>query len=51
MRAVIPRIVGLDLKDKLAIARAMIALTPALPTDNAENFQAWLERHDKQAGD
>ena len=35
----------LDLKDKLAIARAMIALTPALPTDNAENFQVWLERH------
>ncbi len=35
----------LDLKDKLAIARAMLALTPALPHDNGENFQAWLERH------
>ena len=35
----------LDLKDKLAIARAMLALTPALPPDNGENFQAWLERH------
>ena len=35
----------LDLKDKLAIARAMLALAPALPNDNGENFQAWLERH------
>ena len=35
----------LDLKDKLAIARAMLALMPALPDDNGENFQAWLERH------
>ncbi len=35
----------LDLKDKLAIARAMMALIPALPSDNGENFQAWLERH------
>src|ERR1700678_123468 len=35
----------LDLNDKLAIARAMIALTPALPNDNGENFLAWLERH------
>ena len=35
----------LDLKDKLAIARAMLALTPALPHDDGENFQAWLERH------
>ncbi|MGB8889744.1 MAG: hydroxysqualene dehydroxylase HpnE [Candidatus Korobacteraceae bacterium] len=34
----------LDLKDKLAIARAMLALTPSLPSDNGENFQAWLER-------
>jgi squalene-associated FAD-dependent desaturase len=35
----------LDLKDKLAIGRAMIALVPSLPADNGENFQAWLERH------
>jgi squalene-associated FAD-dependent desaturase len=35
----------LDLKDKLAIARAMMALIPALPPDNGDNFQAWLERH------
>jgi zeta-carotene desaturase len=35
----------LDLRDKLAIARAMLALVPSLPNDNGENFQAWLERH------
>ena len=35
----------LDLGDKLAIARAMMALTPSLPSDNGENFQAWLLRH------
>jgi zeta-carotene desaturase len=35
----------LELKDKLAIARAMMALVPSLPGDNGENFQAWLERH------
>ncbi|MGC2112354.1 MAG: hydroxysqualene dehydroxylase HpnE [Candidatus Korobacteraceae bacterium] len=35
----------LDLKDKLTIARAMMALTPSLPNDNGENFQAWLLRH------
>ncbi len=35
----------LDLKDKLAIARAMLAMVPSLPIDNGENFQAWLERH------
>jgi squalene-associated FAD-dependent desaturase len=35
----------LDLKDKLAIGRAMMALVPSLPADNGENFQAWLERH------
>ncbi len=35
----------LDLKDKLAIARGMMALTPSLPRDNGENFQAWLLRH------
>jgi squalene-associated FAD-dependent desaturase len=35
----------LDLKDKLAVGRAMMALVPSLPGDNGENFQTWLERH------
>jgi squalene-associated FAD-dependent desaturase len=35
----------LDLKDKLAIARAMMALAPALPNDDGENFLLWLLRH------
>jgi squalene-associated FAD-dependent desaturase len=35
----------LDLKDKLAIARAMLALVPGLPSDNGENFESWLTRH------
>ncbi len=35
----------LDLKDKLAISRALLALLPALPADNSENFQSWLLRH------
>jgi zeta-carotene desaturase len=35
----------LDLKDKLGIARAMLAMVPSLPNDNGENFQSWLERH------
>ncbi len=35
----------LDLKDKLAISRALLALMPALPADNNEDFQAWLVRH------
>jgi squalene-associated FAD-dependent desaturase len=35
----------LGLGDKLAIARAMLALMPAVPGDDGENFQAWLERH------
>ena len=35
----------LDLKDKLAISRALLALMPALPADNGENFQSWLLRH------
>jgi squalene-associated FAD-dependent desaturase len=34
----------LDLKDKLAIARALLALMPALPADNGESFEAWLLR-------
>jgi zeta-carotene desaturase len=35
----------LDLKDKLAIARAMMALVPRLPKDDGENFLSWLLRH------
>jgi squalene-associated FAD-dependent desaturase len=35
----------LDLKDKFAIARAMMALVPKLPKDDGENFLAWLLRH------
>jgi len=35
----------LGIGDKLAIARAMFALVPALPSDSGENFQRWLERH------
>ena len=42
----------LDLKDKLAIARAMMALVPALPNDDGENFLSWLLRHGQtQTGD
>jgi zeta-carotene desaturase len=36
---------SLGLTDKLAIARAMLALMGALPKDTDENFQQWLERH------
>jgi zeta-carotene desaturase len=35
----------LSLADKLAIARAMLALVPALPKDEGENFLSWLLRH------
>ncbi len=35
----------LDLKDKVAIARAMMALVPGLPKDDGESFLAWLRRH------
>ena len=35
----------LDLKDKLAISRTLLALMPTLPVDNGENFQSWLLRH------
>jgi len=35
----------LDLKDKLSIARAMLALVPSLPDDNGDSFQTWLIRH------
>src|ERR1022692_4489837 len=35
----------LDVKDKLAISRALLALIPGLPPDNGEDFQTWLLRH------
>jgi len=35
----------LDFPDKLAIARAMMALAPATPHDTGEPFLAWLRRH------
>ncbi|MFZ1136737.1 MAG: hydroxysqualene dehydroxylase HpnE [Candidatus Korobacteraceae bacterium] len=35
----------LDVKDKLAISRALLALMPALAADNNEDFQSWLVRH------
>jgi len=35
----------LRLSDKIAIARAMAALAPAVPTGNEESFLMWLRRH------
>jgi zeta-carotene desaturase len=35
----------LDLKDKLAISSALLALVPSLPPDSSEDFQSWLLRH------
>jgi squalene-associated FAD-dependent desaturase len=35
----------LSLGDKLAIARAMLAMTRRLPKESDENFLAWLKRH------
>ncbi len=35
----------LDSKDKLAIARALLALTPALPPDDGQDFLTWLRHH------
>jgi squalene-associated FAD-dependent desaturase len=35
----------LDLKDKLAISQALLALMPALPADSGEDFRSWLLRH------
>jgi len=35
----------LSLRDKLAIARAFVAMTRALPADTSEHFQDWLLRH------
>lgn len=35
----------LDFSDKVAIARGMMALAPAMPRDNGESFLSWLRRH------
>jgi squalene-associated FAD-dependent desaturase len=35
----------LSLADKLAISRAMVALTPSMPSDRGETFLTWLKRH------
>ena len=35
----------LELPDKVAIARAMLALAPSLPRDTGESFLSWLRRH------
>lgn len=44
----VPSFIGvpmLDMKDKIAIARAMSAMCRKLPADSDENFLAWLRRH------
>ena len=35
----------LDFSDKVAIARAMVALAPTTPRDRGESFLNWLRRH------
>jgi zeta-carotene desaturase len=35
----------LDLRDKLAISSALLALMPSLPPDSSEDFLSWLQRH------
>jgi squalene-associated FAD-dependent desaturase len=35
----------LSLRDKLAIARAMLAMTRSMPRDSGETFLSWLRRH------
>src|SRR5207245_6126883 len=39
------RAVCVNLSDKLAIARAMMTLSPATPRDRGESFLSWLRRH------
>ena len=34
----------LDMRDKIAIARAMSAMSRKLPQDSEENFLAWLRQ-------
>lgn len=40
---------SLSFGDKLAIARAMLAITAGLPRETEENFLAWLGRHGQTA--
>jgi squalene-associated FAD-dependent desaturase len=40
----------LRLPDKIAIARAMMALAPMTPRDNGESFLTWLNRHGQTEG-
>src|SRR6516164_3746590 len=35
----------LELADKLAISRALLALMPSLPPDSNEDFLSWLRKH------
>jgi uncharacterized protein with NAD-binding domain and iron-sulfur cluster len=39
----------LNLADKLAISRAMMALAPSAPPDRGESFLDWLKRHGQTA--
>jgi len=39
------RVPMLDMRDKIAIARAMSVMSRKLPPDSEENFLAWLRRH------
>lgn len=39
----------LNLSDKLAISRAMMALAPSAPADRGETFLDWLQRHGQTA--
>ena len=39
----------LDLRDKMAIGRAMVALAPSAPPDLGETFLDWLKRHGQTA--
>ncbi len=35
----------LDFRDKIAISRALLALTPSLPADDGQDFLTWLRHH------
>ena len=39
------RFAALSLKDKLGIARAMLAITPGIPADDGRTFLEWLHAH------
>jgi len=36
---------ALSMRDKLAIARAMLAMMPSRPGENGQNFKQWLKSH------